>query len=183
MSVYPSWHHSEQFGRSRMMLGWLNEGEMRGYFWSKAKPLILNYLPFHHHSITPWQYPVVCIIIPFIWGPFLSFNHIHANYAKYVFFWNWSGIHEWLKNEPEWGLNEWIRCGLYRRDNTWFIHSDRIPPHSDVIPLTKSQIQPIDVVQLLSSLNERIGCGLYIRDHTRFVHFETIPDHSDVIPW
>ena len=132
MSFYPSWLHSEQFCRSRMKLEWLNEGEMRGYFWSKAKPLILNYLPFHNHSVTPWQYPVVRIIIPFIWRPFLSFNHIHANYAKYVL-WNWSRICEWLRNEPEWGLNELIRCGLYRRDHTWFIHSEAISPHTRFI--------------------------------------------------
>ena len=43
-------------------------------------------------------------------------------------------LFKWLRNEPEWGLNEWIRCGLFRRDHTWFIHSEAIPAHSGVIP-------------------------------------------------
>ena len=43
-----------------------------GYFWSKAKPWILNCASFHHYSIIPSQCPIHNMIIPFI--P-MSFNH------------------------------------------------------------------------------------------------------------
>ena len=30
---------------------------------------------------------------------------------------------EWHQNGEKWPWNEWIRCGLFYRDHTWFIHS------------------------------------------------------------
>ena len=59
------------------------------------------------------------------WCHFKNINNL-------VFFgWVWNG---WMTQEwAEWGLNEWIRCCLYIRDSTWFIHSDAIPGHSVVI--------------------------------------------------
>ena len=85
-----------------MLKWWRNDG-MRwneGDFGSGKKIWILKHLSFHHHSVIPASFQI-----------------------------NESDAHlEWHRNEQEWGLNEWIRCGLFIRDHTWFIHSDPILP-------------------------------------------------------
>ena len=62
--------HSNQSCHSRMT-EW---GGMKGDFWTKAKPLILKITSFHCHSVIPCHYCVLHMVIPFIWGPFLSFE-------------------------------------------------------------------------------------------------------------
>ena len=38
--------------------------EMIWYSWTKAKPLILEFISFHHHSVIQSQYPIHHIVIP-----------------------------------------------------------------------------------------------------------------------
>ena len=41
-------------------------GWNEGYFWFKAKPLVLKYTSFHHHSIIPCECPIGHMVILFI---------------------------------------------------------------------------------------------------------------------
>ena len=48
-------------------------------------------------------------------------------------FWTGAGMSECLKNAPELGRNERIRCCFFIRDSTRFVHSEVIPVHLCVI--------------------------------------------------
>ena len=45
--------------------------EMKGYFWTKAKPLISKIISFDIHSVIQCQNPIHHVIIPVIWRSFL----------------------------------------------------------------------------------------------------------------
>ena len=59
---------------SPVIRGMTEWGGMKGDFWTKAKPLILKITSFHCHSVIPCHYCLLHLVIPFIWGPFLSFE-------------------------------------------------------------------------------------------------------------
>ena len=69
--------------------GW-DEGDFR----TKAKPLILKSPSSCHHSVIPYQYPLLRMIIPFIWGSFPIRISFHGDYRSAVV---WLKL-EWLND-------------------------------------------------------------------------------------
>ena len=63
-------------------------------------------------------------------------------------FWTGAGMSECLKNAPEWGRNERIRCCLFIRDSTRFVHSEVIPVHLGVIQWRFKSILPSNDTEL-----------------------------------
>ena len=65
-------------------------GEMKGYFRTKAKPLILKFISFLHHSVIPSQYLIHDTIIPLICWSFLLLEVILVSLQfPRTFFWEW----------------------------------------------------------------------------------------------
>ena len=73
LDIYTSFQAAASFKNDDEMTEW---GEMKGDFWSKVKPLNRKSLTFHHHSVISSKYSILYVIIPFIWGPFLSLSII-----------------------------------------------------------------------------------------------------------
>ena len=69
--------------------GW-DEGDFR----TKAKPSILKSPSSCHHSVIPYQYPLLRMIIPFIWGSFPIRISFHGDYRSAVV---WLKL-EWLND-------------------------------------------------------------------------------------
>ena len=95
---YSSFQPVSSFKNDDGMTEW---GWNEGYFWSKAKPLILKSPSSCPHSVISWEYPFLHNIIPFIPGS-LSHSNLIPLRAKFP-----------NNNQTsEWGRNERIRCGL-----------------------------------------------------------------------
>ena len=125
MSVHSTRLHSEQFFDSRMVPDWRNEGEMRCIFGSKPNPLILKSVSFNHHSLTPAEIPTITS----------SFHPSECHFCHPMRFgfsdwsWNYRMSQECARMGSEW-TNRVL--SLYR-DNTWFVHSEVIPIHLNII--------------------------------------------------
>ena len=112
-------------------------GEMKGCFWTKAKPLILKLTSFHSHSVIlmsfqfevnfkfiPRRRYIACVQKTLIGCCLLRGDSTRLNFSKvislsFTLIWDWS-LSSCLKCNGmtvEWPLNDLIGCCLLRGDS------------------------------------------------------------------